>query len=538
MKLCTKCNKNIATVFVSDPNNKSMDVQGLCIDCASKMGIPVIDQIIKQTGMSPDDLKHITDEMKHMLGDMDPDELGQNDLFSSMLGGQGAEDPLIEEKEVESEVDDENSSKPFSKKKKKKKFLDKYGTNLTLKAKKLEIDRIIGRNREIDRLVQILNRRSKNNPILIGEAGVGKTAIAEGLAVRIVEQQVPSKLFDAEIYLLDLTAVVAGTQFRGQFEGRMKSIIDEARDCGNVILVIDEVHNIVGAGEVQGGVMNASNILKPALARGEIQVIGATTIEEYRKHIEKDAALERRFQSILVEEPSVDECIEILEGVKTYYEDYHKVSISTEVIEEAVRLSSRYITDRYLPDKAIDIIDEAGSRANLKNKGLVELKALKEERTKLDEAIENASFAEHYEEAADFKSEECRLDDKIAELERTTASIEITKEDVAHIIESWTRIPVKSITEAEAEKLLKLESRLRRSVIGQERALGAISKTIRRNRSGFKKQKKPASFIFVGPTGVGKTELVRTLTKEMFGNEDAMIRVDMSEYMEKHTASK
>jgi len=422
----------------------------------------------------------------------------------------------------------------------KKKYLDMYGSNLTDMAKEGKIDRVIGRNREIDRVIQILNRRTKNNPVLIGEPGVGKTAIAEGLAVRIANRQVPAKLFNVEVYQLDLTAVVAGTQFRGQFESRMKGIIDEARSLGNIILVIDELHNIMGAGEAEGA-MNAANILKPALSRGEIQVIGATTLNEYRKYIEKDSALERRFQPVLVDEPSIEETIEILKGIKDYYENYHRVKISDEVIKAAVILSERYITDRFLPDKAIDVIDEAGSRANLKNEVLVELEALKSELKKVQEEKEfaiSADSIEDYQKAADLKVRECKLIKQIEELENKNKDIELTTEDIAYVIESWTKIPVQRLTQVEADKLLNLEERLHKRVIGQHEAVSSLARAIRRNRSGFKKKKKPASFVFVGPTGVGKTELVKALAVELFESEEALIRLDMSEYMEKHTVSK
>ena len=399
---------------------------------------------------------------------------------------------------------------------------------------------MVGRNREIDRVVQILNRRTKNNPVLLGEPGVGKTAIAEGLALRIAEKQVPAKLFNAEIYLLDFTAIVAGTQFRGQFETRLKGIIEEAKSLDNIILVIDELHNIVGAGEAEGA-MNAANILKPALARGEVQVIGATTLAEYRKYIEKDSALERRFQPVLVEEPSIEESIEILKGIKDYYESYHRVLITDEVIKAAVILSERYITDRFLPDKAIDVIDEAGSRANLKNTGLVELAALKEDLKKIQEEKENAVSADSiadYQKAADLKTAECKLTTQIAEIERKTKEVYLTVEDIAYVIEAWTKIPVQSITELESEKLLQLEERLHKRVISQDEAVSTVARAIRRNRAGLKKKKRPVSFVFAGPTGVGKTELVKALAEELFNSEEALIRMDMSEYMEKHAVSK
>lgn len=546
MKLCSSCKKNVAILFTTKMENGKTEMNGLCIECAKKMGIPVIDQLMQQTGMSKEDVNNLTEQMNYMFEDMDMDELDGDNMFAGLLNGSfphkdNAENKknMSQDKKPSNNIREEKKDNKREKKdKKKKKFLDIYGTNLTERAQNNEVDKIIGRHREIDRVVQILNRRTKNNPILIGEPGVGKTAIAEGLAVRIVEKQIPPKLFNAEIYLLDLTAIVAGTQFRGQFEGRMKSILKEAKECGNVILVIDEVHNIMGVGEVHGGVMNAANILKPALARGEIQVIGATTLEEYRKHIEKDVALERRFQPVLVEEPTVEESIEILQGIKNYYESYHRVTIADNIIEAAVKLSQRYITDRYLPDKAIDVIDEAGSRANLKNQGLVELEALKEELSKIAEEKETAANGNDYEKAAACKMKELKLQEKIKEIDKKWGEVQITVEDIAFVIESWTRIPVQKITEEEAQKLLSLEERLHRRIVGQHQAIESLARAIRRNRSGFRKKKKPSSFIFVGPTGVGKTEVVRALAEELFGSEEAMIRVDMSEYMEKHTVSK
>ncbi|MCG8540774.1 MAG: ATP-dependent Clp protease ATP-binding subunit [Clostridia bacterium] len=546
MKLCSSCKKNVAILFTTKMENGKTEMNGLCIECAKKMGIPVIDQLMQQTGMSKEDVNNLTEQMNYMFEDMDMDELDGDNMFAGLLNGSfphkdNAENKknMSQDKKPSNNIREERKDTKRDKKdKKKKKFLDTYGTNLTERAQNNEVDKIIGRHREIDRVVQILNRRTKNNPILIGEPGVGKTAIAEGLAVRIVEKQIPPKLFNAEIYLLDLTAIVAGTQFRGQFEGRMKSILKEAKECGNIILVIDEVHNIMGVGEVHGGVMNAANILKPALARGEIQVIGATTLEEYRKHIEKDVALERRFQPVLVEEPTVEESIEILQGIKNYYESYHRVTIADNIIEAAVKLSQRYITDRYLPDKAIDVIDEAGSRANLKNQGLVELEALKEELSKIAEEKETAANGNDYEKAAACKMKELKLHEKIKEIDKKWGEVQITVEDIAFVIESWTRIPVQKITEEEAQKLLSLEERLHRRIVGQHQAIESLARAIRRNRSGFRKKKKPSSFIFVGPTGVGKTEVVRALAEELFGSEEAMIRVDMSEYMEKHTVSK
>ena len=536
MKKCSVCKKNIAMLFASTYENGKPEMKGLCLNCAKKMNIPGIDDLIKQTGMSEEELSAITDQMNDSMSMFDEDS--EMDFLSNFKDADKEDEIQIEEnEEAEAHQDEVDDKEPSKKKKKKKKYLDTFGTNLTDKASKNQIDKVIGRDKEIQRVIQILNRRAKNNPVLVGEPGVGKTAIAEGLAVRIAEKQVPSKLLNAEVYLLDMTAVVAGTQFRGQFEGRMKSIITEAQSYGNIILVIDELHNIMGAGEVHGGTMNAANILKPALARGDVQIIGATTLSEYRKHIEKDSALERRLQPVMVDEPSEEESIEILKGIKGYYEDYHQVSISDEVIEAAVKMSNRYITDRFLPDKAIDVIDEAGSRANLVNEVLTSIEDYKTQLMQSTYLKDQASEKGDFEGAAYYKAEEIRLTQKIELLEKS-AKTPLTIEDVAHIIEAWTKIPLKSITEEEAIKLLNLEQRLHQRVIGQDEAISSISRTVRRNRSGFRKRRKPASFIFVGPTGVGKTEVVRALAKEMFGSEDDMIRIDMSEYMERHTVSK
>ncbi len=556
--LCSICKKNVAVIYVNKIVEGKMQTTGLCIPCAKKQGIAPMDQIMRQSGMKPEDFENINNQLTEIIGDMDLEKLSQepnenNDGINSLMNlMNSAFTGNTSSTNSEFIPSDEDQDMDYSKtgaglggakikekvKRKKLKYLDTYGTNLTEQARFGELDRIIGRDREIDRVIQILNRRSKNNPVLIGEPGVGKTAIAEGLAVRIAEQNVPVKLFNTEIYLLDLTAVVAGTQFRGQFEARMKAIIDEAKKAGNIIIVIDEVHNIVGAGEAEGGAMNAANILKPALARGEVQIIGATTLDEYRKHIEKDTALERRFQPVIVDEPSIEDSIEIVKGIKDYYEKYHNVKITDEVIRQAVLMSERYITDRFLPDKAIDVIDEAGSRANLKNKGLVELEALKAELTRVREEKEEAAENDDYERAAELKVTEIRLESKMKDLSNECENILLTDDDIAYVIEAWTKIPVQRINEAEAEKLIQLEDRLHRRVIGQHPAVTSLAKAIRRNRSGFKKRKKPSSFIFVGPTGVGKTELARTLAFELFENEDAMIRLDMSEYMEKHTVSK
>lgn len=557
MKKCSECKKNVAVMRTAKLENGKTEYVDLCLECAQKKGYPVMDEIMNQINLSPEEMDNLSKQMNKLFDKASLDE--DNPLLNFMNFDQEFEDDedldsledydeeydeeddaLYEEDEAFEEHDhaDHDHKGKNKHKKLKLKNLSKFGTNLIEKAQKGEVDRIVGRHREIDRVVQILNRRSKNNPLLLGEPGVGKTAIAEGLAVRIVEKQVPEKLLDTEIYLLDMTAIVAGTQFRGQFEGRMKAIITEASKHGNIILVIDEVHNIMGAGEVHGGVMNAANILKPALARGEVQIIGATTLDEYRKHIEKDAALERRFQPVLVDEPSVEDSIEILMGIKDYYESFHKVIIDAPIVEAAVRMSERYITDRFLPDKAIDVIDEAGSRANLKNHGLVEVKALKEALEKIESDRAEATSEGDYEKAAELRSEALKIEQKIENMETASAQVHLTIEDVAYVIESWTKIPVQKITEEEAEKLIELESRLHKRVIGQHTAVEAISKAVRRNRSGFRKKRKPASFIFVGPTGVGKTELAKTLAEELFGTEDAMIRMDMSEYMEKHTVSK
>lgn len=560
---CSVCNKNIAVVFVTKIVDGKQVQEGLCVSCARKQNLQPIDQLLSQTGMTEDELDNISKQVGDMLEDMEGNDLLEalqsdsgdvnqtnpffgmlNKAFPKAVGNQNPETPVVSEQDKGSGEDkDKNSSKTKvqdKKANKKKKYLDMYGSNLIEKAREGGIDRVIGRNREIDRVIQILNRRTKNNPVLIGEPGVGKTAIAEGLAVRIAERNVPQKLFNAEVYLLDMTSVVAGTQFRGQFESRMKGIIEEAKAFGNIILVIDELHNIMGAGEAEGA-MNAANILKPALSRGEIQVIGATTLNEYRKHIEKDSALERRFQPVIVDEPSIEESIEILMGIKHYYEEYHRVKISSDIVKTAVHFAERYITDRMLPDKAIDVIDEAGSRANLRNVKLTELQSYKEELRRVQEDKETAISAdsiEDYQKAADLKVHECKLIGLIKDIEDTSKDVELRIDDIASVIEAWTKIPIQRLSVEESEKLINLEARLHKRVIGQTKAVEGVARAIRRSRSGFKKKKKPASFIFVGPTGVGKTELVRALAMELFESEEALIRLDMSEYMEKHTVSK
>jgi ATP-dependent Clp protease ATP-binding subunit ClpE len=564
---CSVCHKNIAVVFVTKLVDGKQIQEGLCVSCARKQNLQPIDQLLSQTGMTEDELDNISKQVGDMLEGIDGNEMlealqdesgniNESNPFFGVLNKAFPKINNIANSNTDSEAssnsqdlnivddkDNKNSSKTKVQEKKfnkKKKYLDMYGTNLIDKAKDGAIDKVVGRNKEIDRVVQILNRRTKNNPVLIGEPGVGKTAIAEGLAVRIEQKEVPIKLYDAEVYLLDMTSVVAGTQFRGQFESRMKGIIDEAKSFGNIILVIDELHNIMGAGEAEGA-MNAANILKPALSRGEIQVIGATTLNEYRKNIEKDSALERRFQPIIVDEPSMEESVEILMGIKHYYEEYHRVKISEDVVRAAVNYSERYITDRFLPDKAIDVIDEAGSRANLRNVKLTELQTYKDELISVQEAKDNAISAdsiEDYQKAADLKVYECKLIGMIKEIEDTNNDVSLTKEDIASVIEAWTKIPIQQLSEEESQKLISLEDRIHRRVIGQNKAVEGVAKAIRRSRSGFKKKKKPASFIFVGPTGVGKTELVRALALELFASEESLIRLDMSEYMEKHTVSK
>ncbi len=562
-KLCSRCNKNPAVVFITKMEAGKTSNEGLCLVCAKELGIAPLNEMMQQMGIGEDDIEGLNEQMSEFMENIG--DISDPEMLGGMLGGivpfdGGDEDGADTDGEggaqtaplgflnnlfggsgvvpFRSESDkDKKNTKNNKSKSKKKSMLDTYGTNLTAKAALGQVDRVISRNEEIDRVIQILNRRSKNNPVLLGEPGVGKTAIAEGLACRIFEKNVPPKLFGYQLYLIDFTAIVAGTQFRGQFEARLKALLEEAQNMGNVILIIDEIHNIVAAGDAEGA-MSAANILKPALARGEIQVIGATTLSEYRKHIEKDSALERRFQPVLVDEPSVDESVEILKGIKDYYENYHKVKISDKVIEQAVRMSERYITDRFLPDKAIDVIDEAGSRVNLKNKPLYDITNHKAELADIAEQMEEATSCEDFAKIAELKSRTIQLNQAIEELQAEADKAEITFDDIAAVIENWTKIPVHRLAEDEAAKLLDLENRIHKRVVGQDEAVKAVSRAIRRGRADISKHKRPVSFIFAGPTGVGKTELVKTIAEVMFDNEEALIRIDMSEYMEKHSVSK
>ena len=540
-KMCSKCKKNIAVVFITKVENGVTMNEGYCLKCARSLGIPQIDQAVKQMGISEEDLDMLSDEMSSMFGQKDDSDSSDDDeidsqtatfpLLNQLFGNTPAPQPRPSRKE---------EGEPKEKKKSKRhKFLDSYCMNLTGRAREGKLDKVIGRDVETERVVQILNRRQKNNPCLIGEPGVGKTAIAEGLAQRIAAGDVPYKLRDKEVFLLDLTALVAGTQFRGQFESRMKSLIGEIKECGNIILVIDEVHNLVGAGDAEGS-MNAANILKPALSRGEIQVIGATTFAEYRKYIEKDAALERRFQPVTVAEPTITEASQIMQGIAKSYAEFHGVEISPEIAHQCVVLSERYITDRFLPDKAIDLLDEACSDVNLQCKEISQLAELKKERDDyelelrmLNENTEN----QDYERLALIRSKLMQLAAKIEELEKLPKPA-VTVENLARIIELWTKIPASKIKAQEYEQIKGLSDRLKTHIVGQDEAVDAVSRAIRRNRVGISPKKRPVSFIFVGPTGVGKTELVKQLASDLFDNVDSLIRLDMSEYMEKHTVSK
>ena len=560
--LCSRCKKNVAVVFISRMNEKNEMVnEGLCLKCAAQLGLPQVEDMMKRMGITPEDLENINSEMMQAFGgaeemndlpdggeDEDDEESGKtatfpflNRLFNN--GNPPAEQPR--------EGGSAGQQPPAGRKKEqKRKFLDNYCINLSQRARDGKLDAVIGREQEIERVVQILNRRQKNNPCLIGEPGVGKTAIAEGLTQRIVSGDVPFKLRQKEVYLLDLTALVAGTQFRGQFESRMKGLIEEIRKAGNVILVIDEVHNIVGAGDAEGS-MNAANILKPALSRGEIQVIGATTFNEYRKHIEKDTALERRFQPVTVNEPNIEDTLKILQGIAHYYEQFHGVSIPQGVLRQAVLLSERYITDRYLPDKAIDLIDEACSDKNLHDPDINRRMELERELENLTFERENLMSAQpadgqeftqeeldrRYERIAELRSQELRVTDELNVI-RAKGTPQLTMENIARVIEMWTKIPASKIKEEEFKRLAELDQRLRAHVVGQDEAIAAVSAAIRRNRVGISPKHKPVSFIFVGPTGVGKTELVKQLADDLFNAPESLIRLDMSEFMEKHSVSR
>ncbi len=559
--LCARCKKNVAVVFISRMNEKNEQVsEGLCLQCAAKLGLPQVEDMMKRMGITPEDLESLSGEMMQAFGGAeeledvpdddggDEDESGKTATFpflNRLFGGN--------QTPAERQPGDASGSgreAKGGKTEKKRKFLDNYCINLSRRAREGKLDAVIGREQEIERVVQILNRRQKNNPCLIGEPGVGKTAIAEGLAQRIAAGTVPFKLRDKEVYLLDLTALVAGTQFRGQFESRMKGLIEEIRKAGNIILVIDEVHNIVGAGDAEGS-MNAANILKPALSRGEIQVIGATTFNEYRKYIEKDSALERRFQPVTVAEPNMEDTLEILKGIAHYYESYHGVQIPEGILRQAVALSERYITDRFLPDKAIDLIDEACSDLNLHDASInrrMELKRDLEnitfERETLMSAepeegkeLSNEELDRRYARIAELRSQEMRLQEELTEIEKKGVP-RLTMENIARVIELWTKIPASKIREEEFKRLSELENRLKAHIVGQDEAVSAVAAAIRRNRVGISPKHKPVSFIFVGSTGVGKTELVKQLADDLFHAPESLIRLDMSEFMEKHSVSR
>ncbi|MBQ8525221.1 MAG: ATP-dependent Clp protease ATP-binding subunit [Clostridia bacterium] len=545
MKMCAVCKRQPAVVFVSKSDGKNIINEGYCLKCAIDTGVTPINQLASQFQIDPEELKSMVSSMEEMLSDENI-----NDAFMDILGGgnlmmpQGEDDAGNDADAPHGEpignIFGDGAGAP-KRKKGKKSALDTFGVNLTEKAKNDLLDRVIGREKEIERAIQILNRRSKNNPVLLGAPGVGKTAIADGIAIRIASKDVPEKLAGAQVYLLDLANIVAGTQYRGQFESRLKNIVDEAKR-GNVILVIDEIHSIVSAGDADGA-MNAANILKPALSKGDIQVIGATTLEEYRKYIEKDAALERRFQPVIIDEPSMEETIEILKGTKDYYESFHNVTIDDFIIREAVVLSQKYIHDRYQPDKSIDVIDEAASKLNIDSPYSARIISAKESlqlaEAKLAE-LEGEDNAENppYEEIARAKSDKMRLESELQALRTQQRQTKVTVDDVARVIELWTGIPVKNITETDKHKLLNLEERLHRRIVGQDKAVEGVARAVRRNRALKLSKKRPVSFIFVGPTGVGKTELVKALAQCLFDDESALVRIDMSEYMEKHTVSK
>lgn len=550
--LCSRCKKRVAVVFMTRMENGKTINEGLCLQCAKELGIGPVNELMEKMGITDDEIENMNDQLMGMIDengeeidpDLDPDDPGfvpggaqtfpffQN-MFGKMNGasGQNPQDPA-----------EKRTRRPEKKGKKepKRKFLEAYCTDLTQKARDGQLDNVIGRDEEIYRVVQILNRRTKNNPCLIGEPGVGKTAIAEGIAQRIAAGRVPLKLKDKEIHLLDMTALVAGTQFRGQFESRVKGLIDEIRSLGNIILFIDEVHNLVGAGDAEGS-MNAANILKPALSRGEIQVIGATTFSEYRKYIEKDSALERRFQPVTVNEPSIEDAVKVIEGIRGYYEKYHRVTVSPEMARSMVVLSERYINDRFLPDKAIDLLDEACSCAALRNKEMAEYDELNKKLLTSRQRVEELeSDPEHldYEQLAKIKADQLQMAAKLDELKPMALGAEVTSEDVAKVIELWTGIPASKIKESELNKVARLEETLKKKIIGQDEAVELVASAVRRSRVQISARRRPASFIFVGPTGVGKTELVRVLSQELFDSTDPLIRLDMSEFMEKHSVSR
>ena len=547
--LCSRCHKNVAVIFISKLEGGETKNEGLCLKCARELGSKPIDDMMKKMGISDDDLDNLTNEMMSAFGGAE----GMEGLMAQPDGGDDEQDdgrtatfPFLSQlfgggsgPSGEPPKGEKNAANGKGERPPKRKFLENYCISLTKKAQAGQLDRLIGRDRELERVIQILNRRQKNNPCLIGEPGVGKTAIAEGLAMKIAKGDVPYKLQDKEVYLLDLTALVAGTQFRGQFESRMKGLIEEIRKLGNIILVIDEVHNIVGAGDAEGS-MNAANILKPALSRGELQVIGATTLNEYRKHIEKDTALERRFHPVVVEEPSIEDSVKIMEGIAPYYEAYHQVSVSPEMCRLAVTMSERYITDRYLPDKAIDLLDEACSNVNLKNRTLARRAEIDKELADLvkeKEVMMAADTEEAYARLANIRSQELRLAAEQQQLEGQCVPA-LTAEHLANVIELWTNIPASQIREQEYQRLSQLEDRLKAHIIGQDEAVRAVSAAIRRGRVGISPKHKPVSFIFVGSTGVGKTELVKQLAQDLFNVPESLIRLDMSEFMEKYAVSR
>ena len=555
--LCARCHKNMAVIFITKIENNQSKNEGLCLSCARELHIKPVDDIISKMGLTDEELDSLAGEMTNALGDGleglmniepadndDDDDQGKTATFpflNRLFGGPqgpGNDGGNTPGPTPSSPGPAPGSERAANGRGGKKKFLENYCISLTQRAREGRLDRMIGREEELERVIQILNRRQKNNPCLIGEPGVGKTAIAEGLAQRIAADQVPYKLRDKEVYLLDLTALVAGTQFRGQFESRMKGLIEEVRKQGNIILVIDEVHSIVGAGDAEGS-MNAANILKPALSRGEIQVIGATTFNEYRKHIEKDAALERRFQPVTVAEPSIDDSVEILKGIRRYYEDFHGVDISDEMCRLAVTLSERYITDRYLPDKAIDLLDEACSDVDLKNADTAKRLALEKENADLDKEREFllSSETENFERLAQIRSRQMQISDELAVL-KAKGRPALTAQNLARIIELWTKIPASNITEDEFERLGDLNHRLKQHIIGQDEAVDVVCAAIKRSRVGLQAKRKPCSFIFVGSTGVGKTELVKQLAMDLFAAPESLIRLDMSEFMEKFSVSR